>query len=471
MQSEKQKLLIEYLVSSSDVLLRCLPILKAEYFDPEYRSAIKIIIDYVKKYNAPVPLEIINIETNLKLKKREVGIDQYGYACEEIEKFVKNEAVRIAIETSIPDIQDHKYESLVKKVHEATAISLEMDMGIDLFENIERNLLAAVDSLKYHPCGIQELDERLGGFARKQLTLFSANSGVGKSVMLSNLGFNYACMGYHVLYISLELSQEMINVRNSVIGTELPIKDWKENIHLMASRLEEIKERGAGSYIAKRMPSRVTNASHIRSYIKQYQLKYKRLPDVLIVDYLDLMGTDDNGRKAGWELEIQKSEDLYEVGVFYDMIMFTASQQNKAGLDDPNKQDGSVLAGAIAKVNIVDNHISLFMNLQMRLDGILMAKYHKTRSAGAAGQVDNLSFNSSTLQISSLKHKKSAQLSIREILAARKNTIPENISEPPEIIVDFNSVDDNIEDEKIPRTSAEETTELYELLTSIEGMT
>ena len=165
MNSEKQKLLIEYLISSSDVLLRCLSIIRSEYFDPEYRFAIKLIIEYVKKHNQPIPLEIINVETSLNFEKRDISIDKYGYACEEIEKFVKNEAVRIAIESSISDIQDHKYDSLVKKVQDASAISLEINLGIDLFENIEGNLISAIDGLKYHPCGIKELDDRLEGFS------------------------------------------------------------------------------------------------------------------------------------------------------------------------------------------------------------------------------------------------------------------------------------------------------------------
>ena len=43
MDSKKQKLLIEYLISSTDTFGLCQGIVQSEYFDPEFRNTVKFI--------------------------------------------------------------------------------------------------------------------------------------------------------------------------------------------------------------------------------------------------------------------------------------------------------------------------------------------------------------------------------------------------------------------------------------------
>ena len=47
----KQKLLIEYLISSSDTYALCASILDDTYFDPELKPSVKFIKTYYDQYN------------------------------------------------------------------------------------------------------------------------------------------------------------------------------------------------------------------------------------------------------------------------------------------------------------------------------------------------------------------------------------------------------------------------------------
>ena len=49
MDTQKQKLLMEYLISSSDTFALCQNIINPTYFDPELRNAVAFIKDNYEK--------------------------------------------------------------------------------------------------------------------------------------------------------------------------------------------------------------------------------------------------------------------------------------------------------------------------------------------------------------------------------------------------------------------------------------
>jgi len=233
--------------------------------------------------------------------------------------------------------------------------------------------------------------------------LFSANSGGGKSLMMANIGANYARnKGFHVLQLALELTEQMIDLRNLSILTGVSIKDWKSNILEIKNVMKSHVDNGAGSFILKRIPGG-SNALSIRSYLKLYETEYGRKPDVLIVDYLDLMSPNSGSKNKGiFEQDKEKSEELAEIAFDYDCICISASQQNRDGIK-ATTPDQSIIAGGISKINTVDNYISIYMNPEMRLKGELFLYYLKTRSSSAVGSMTQLVFNPENLIISDKK--------------------------------------------------------------------
>lgn len=403
MKSSEQKLAIENLLSNKDVFARCVGMLKHEYFDPEYRPTLQFLLEYFEKYHNIPSIKAVNAKfPEMEYETVEVLLDhEQKSTADDIELFCQQQALFGAIEEAFPIALSKDrtaFAGILQKFQSALEVSLVKDLGIEMFDNPEATLTRLIDDVVHEPCGITDFDDALnGGFVRTQFTLFSANSGVGKSIMLANLGANYAKMGYRVLLLSLELSQDLIFLRNTAIMCGVKTTEWKENIPQISQVLTDQSKAG-GSFIIKRIPNGAC-ANDIRGYLKHYEMSYKEKPDIILVDYLDLM-TPNGGVKSMSvsEQDKYKSEQLSEIGVDYNAIVFSASQQNREAIRMATPDQG-VIAGGLTKVNTVDNYISLFMSPSMRVTGDMGAYFLKTRSSSAVGTSAMLKFNADTLQI------------------------------------------------------------------------
>jgi archaellum biogenesis ATPase FlaH len=399
--NKKQKLMIQDLLSSLDVYVRTAGIIKPEYFDGEYEPIVRYIHEYYDKYRATPSIDQLDAEFDVELEEtKKITRDRVEYTCDEIERFCRETAVKDAFYESLQDIEDDKMSVVLNRVTQAIQISLQKDTGIDMYEDPENTLRSLIEKFTPIPTGIDGIDAPLGGgLVRQQFTLFSANSGGGKSIMLANIGKNYASQNLNVLYITLELPEEMVYLRNAAIISGIDASIWKEHIPEIAEKiLDGDPRKNGGSYVIKRLPQQST-ASDIRAYLAHYEAEYNCMPDVLLVDYLDLMAPNRGISSNGiFEQDKQKAEEVNEIIFEYNMIGISASQQNRDGITigTPNQ---SIIAGGISKVNTVDNYISIFMDDTMRLDGVMNAYFLKTRSSRGVGHCAILEFNPHNLRI------------------------------------------------------------------------
>jgi len=423
MNNKKQKHIINNMLNSPDLLGRCIDIIQPSYFDPEYIPHIKFLVDYHIKYNTNPSLELMNseIDSDIIYEAYPIPTDELEYTSEEVEAFCKQSAMRDAITDSFSLIQDNEFGEVYKKVSDALNVSLKKDLGLDVYENPEERLQKMLEDLDYIPSGINTLDELMGGGAlRKQFQIVSANSGGGKSVFLSNIANNYSLQGLDVVYISLELPPEMIFLRQAYIMTSFSHRIWKSKIPEIAAKMSEFKKFGVGNFRIVRLPIG-SNANSIRAYLKQYEIEFGKSPDALIVDYLDLMSPISGTKNKGVsEQDKEISEEIYELLHTYDMIGWSASQQNREALK-MNSPDQSVVAGGLSKVNICDNWISVFMSGDMRLAGELMIYMLKTRYADGQHKSSMLAFDDGSLKISDHESPDKSEDLIRKIEKRKQN--------------------------------------------------
>ena len=285
MDDKKQKLLIEYLVSSPDTFALCQGIVKADYFDPEYRNSVSFVKEYYDKYNTTPSVDQISAETSVKFKTRDVAPDEIEYCSNEIETFCKRKAIETAILASPELIEKGDYGTVEQTIKDAVTVSLNKNLGLRYFEDVEGRLSGMLDANPTISTGWKWVDELLfGGLSRKEMLLVSANSGDGKSITLANLGFNYVEAGYNVLYTSLELSPEIIAQRYDTMYTGIGRKDWKSEVSTISTRVNAAGERdGVGILDIVQMPT-ATTSNDIRAYLKEFYLHYNMMPDLLILD-------------------------------------------------------------------------------------------------------------------------------------------------------------------------------------------
>ena len=443
MNNKKQKHIINNMLNSPDLLGRCIDIIKPSYFDPEYIPHVKFLGDYHIKYNSNPSPELMNseVDSDEEYEKYSIPTDEIDYTAEEVETFCRQSAMQDAITGSISLIQENDFDEVYKKVSDALNVGLKRDMGLNIYDSPEERLNKLLEVLEYTPTGIKTLDALMGGGTLEtQFSIVSANSGGGKSVFLSNVGNNYSLQGLDVVYISLELPPEMIFLRQAYIMTHFSHRVWKSKIPEIASKMTEFKNLGVGDFRILRLPIG-SNANAIRAYLKQYEIEIGKTPEVLIVDYLDLMSPISGTKNKNIsEQDKEKSEEIYELLHMYNMHGWSASQQNRDALkmDSPNQ---SAIAGGLSKVNICDNWISVFMDGDMRLSGDMMIHMLKTRYADGMHKSSLLSFDDGSLKISDHETPDKTEDLIRTIENRKKKNKESKEKELVESMVESGHID------------------------------
>jgi archaellum biogenesis ATPase FlaH len=397
---DKQKLLINVLLSSSEIFARCQNILNADYFVNKLRPAVRFMIKHANEYNVLPKVEQVNAETSLDFTHiSDIGPQHQEAFLDEIEEFCKNRALANAVINAADLIEKGNYGEVEKRVREAILISLQSDIGTNYFEDPRSRLLRIKDKNGQVTTGWKNVDDKLyGGVNRGEITIWCAGSGVGKSLFLQNLAINFSRQGLNVIYITLELSEELCSMRMDSMCSEVPTKEVFRRIDEVEIKVKQIGHK-SGSLHVKQMPQGST-VNDIKAYLKNYEIKTQRKPDVLVVDYLDLLFP--NNKKIDVSNLFVKdkfvTEELRGLMVERQMIGQTAAQLNRGAVQE-QEHDHSHISGGISKIQTADNVISIFASAAMKERGQYQIQFLKTRSSSGVGSKVALGFDPNTLKI------------------------------------------------------------------------
>lgn len=399
MNDSKQRLLVEYLISSSDTYALTRSIIKPHFFEPDLRASISWINEYFDSYNAlPTPAQI-KAETGVELNIHAITKPEIKYCTDEIEKFCKRKALEQAIIDAPAMIKSGDSAKLEKTIRDALLLSLSKTVGLDYYAAPLDRLEDMLIQPPRCPTGFGEGFDTLigGGLARTEMILFTANSGGGKSIALANLAINFSQAGLNALYISLELSESMIAQRFDQMLTGISSFAWRDNYESIATSITK-QAQNAGSLVIHRMHVG-TSSLEIRSFLKEYELKFGFVPDLLVIDYLDLMGANEKMSADNIsEKDKRATEQLRDIGFDYNMYIATASQQNRTAIDAAQITQAHI-AGGLTKINTVDVSVSILLTPKMKAAGEVGFTFTKTRSSDGVGQTTMCEWDNKYLRI------------------------------------------------------------------------
>ena len=288
---EVQKVLISMLLSDPAGFAIARSIIKDEYFDDRLRPAVRFIMDYTEQERKLPPVELVKAKSGVTVEKFSEDANHTDYLLKEIEAFCQYKAMEIAVLDSVELLQTGRAGEIVERAKSALTISLMSDLGTDYFKDPEVRLRRMLDKSAYVSTGWKALDNKLyGGFTRGGLNTFIGISGSGKSLWLQNIAINWSMMGYTVLYISLELSEELVSLRLDAMITGRGTSEVLHDVDGTVMRIrKEQRENKPGKLFVKRLPEGGTTVNVLRAYVKEFQIKTGLKPDAIIIDYLDLM--------------------------------------------------------------------------------------------------------------------------------------------------------------------------------------
>ena len=398
-----QKMYLEMMLTDAETFVRCQTVFNPQVFDRRLQDAAKFLNDYVVDHNAMPTFDMINAATKSDLKDPgQLKEEHYDWLLLEFETFSRHKALEKAILDSADLLEKGEYGPVEDLVKKAVQIGLQKDLGTDYFNDPRSRLEAIKDNNGQVTTGWASLDKKLfGGFNRGELNIFAGGSGAGKSLFLANLGVNWALAGMNVLYLTLELSENLVSMRVDAMVTDIPTRDIFKSIDDVEMKVKMVGKK-SGAFQVKYMPSGKT-PNDIRSYVKEYEIKTGKKIDVLLIDYLDLLMP--NGAKVSAENLFIKdkyvSEELRNLAMELNTVFVTASQLNRGAVEEI-EFDHSHISGGLSKIQTADNVIGIFTSRAMRERGRYQIQLMKTRSSSGVGAKVDLEFNVDSLRITDL---------------------------------------------------------------------
>ena len=435
-----QRLFIQFLISDHDLFARCQNIVNADAFSRKFRPTIDLLISHSKDYNSMPNLEQINAVGGIGLEEiQNITPEHQTWFMDEFETFCRHKAMETAIIESTDLLEKQDYGTVEQKIRGAMEVSLVKDLGLDYFENPKERLEWIKKQSGAVSTGWKGIDQKLyGGLNRGEITIFAGGSGAGKSLFLQNFGVNWSLAGLNVVYVSLELSEQLISMRLDGMVSEYAAKDIMKNIDDVDLKVR-MKGKKAGKFRVKYMSSGITT-NDLRAFLREYEIQSGVKVDCLLVDYLDLM-MPISGKISAENTFIKDkfvSEELRNLAQERELLMVTASQLNRSAVEEI-EFDHHHIAGGISKIQTADNVVGIFTSNAMRERGRYQIQFMKTRSSSGVGSKVDLKFNPDTLRIEDLDEGD------EDTLTMTTNTLVDQLKRTSTINSDDSSAQDVVE--------------------------
>lgn len=213
-----------------------------------------------------------------------------------------------------------------------------LDLGLDYGGSVADRVRYYKNPERYDDrirTGIPHLDAMLGGgLGRGELGVILAPPKRGKTTCLINVGFGalVSVHPYNVAHYSLEMDDKKVSRRydDRLMGARKRFRDTDPDRY--GAMLEErVKQLVRGRLFVKSYPTRTASVSKIRSHLSMLATRNFH-PDVLIVDYADIMRPE---RRTGEVRHEQAGiyEDLRQLAGEFSCAVWTGSQARRGALE------------------------------------------------------------------------------------------------------------------------------------------
>lgn len=366
-----EETILSNLVTSEDYCRKVLPFLKSEYFSVRQESILfEIVSCFVNEYNSQPTKEAIKIDASNRkdisedeLKQLSEFVDEIkdknthkDWLVDETEKFCRKRAIYNSIMQSIQiiDGKDKKYkeDAIPKLLQEALSVSFDVSVGHDYFEDSqERYEFYSRDEEKI-PYDLDTFNKVWKcGLPKKALSVIVAQSGGGKSLLMSHVAAGATKAGYNVLYISCEMSENKIAER---IDANLLRTDIHRLIDLgrdtFVDKIDAIREKSHGRLFIKEYPPSAASVTHFNTLLEELKVKQNFVPDLIIVDYLGIVASASLKLGSGvntYSYLDSVSKELRGLAIQHNVPVLTGAQLNRGGFNN-SEVDETSLADSMA---------------------------------------------------------------------------------------------------------------------------
>ena len=352
---EKTEILVlKNLIYNEDYVRKILPYLKQEYFqDYSQRVVFQEIEGFFVSYNQLPTKEALEIEIENRndlnegsykevtqlLKSFDYEPVEFKWLCDTTEKWCRDRAIYLALMESIQiadgNDSNKTRDAIPSILQEALSVSFDTHIGHDYIEDVESRYEFYHRKESKIPFDLDYFNKITdGGVSPKTLNLVVAPPGVGKSLFLCHFAASTLIQGKNVLYITLEMAEERIAERIDANLLDVSVQDIpKLSKEKFLSKTSQLSKKTQGKLIIKEYPVGTASASHFKVLIKELEMKKNFIPDIIVIDYLNLCASaryKTNGTNSYTYVK-SISEEIRGLGVEYNIPILSAIQFNRSG--------------------------------------------------------------------------------------------------------------------------------------------
>lgn len=235
--------------------------------------------------------------------------------------------------------QNGDFDEIEKIVEEANRITDLQVQGLWLLDNYE--ILFSPSAIEHRTTGFRSLDKFLndGGPGPKEVLCWLAGTNVGKSIVLCNNAITSwqgpgpgGRIGQDVLLVTFELDYIKTSMRClGVLGEDIPMDKLISRQDEVSGKINSLKTTYDGKIFISELPPEQCSVDHLYHLLDNLRRSHGWHPDVVILDYLDLMvsrnkfaNRDDYSRQKAVANEVRgfaKNENV---------LVYTATQTNRS---------------------------------------------------------------------------------------------------------------------------------------------
>lgn len=363
---EIEKAILESLVFNEKYARKVLPFLKLEYFTtPATQEIFKHVGAYIDKYNTLPSRKVLYIDMKEDPTVHEDILTECGnllatfgkidnqtdtWLIDQTERFCQDRSLYLAIMQSI-EIIDNKKTSLDKGaipsiLESALGVSFDLSVGHEFLPDASKRYSWYHEDLKRIPFDIEYLNKiTRGGLPNKTLSVILGGTGVGKSLIMCHMAAANMTIGKNVLYVTLELSEEMVGERVDANLLNIDIDQLREISEAKyMDKVTALGKKTVGRLIIKEYPAASFHTGHLKTLLNELRIKKKFVPDIIYVDYINLMLSERlkyNQANGLYHIVKSVAEELRGIAQKYDLPIVTATQLNRSGFSssDPGLED------------------------------------------------------------------------------------------------------------------------------------
>ena len=250
---------------------------------------------------------------------------------------------------------DHEF--LRKIVDSASSISMVGQQGFWFFDQIDE--LFSDTAIEHIPTGFKSLDFNLneGGPSPKEVVVFLAPTGVGKTLTLANVAYAGMNAGHNVLFITFELSTYKTALRMISLMTKTATRRFSkanidklspEEVHRLRVKQAEVRnmiqtKRGKiGDLVIYELPPDECSVDDVYGIIETNRKTRGWVPKIVVLDYLELMTSRRSYNNSEGDYTRQKSvaTEIRGLAKNENALVYTATQTNRSGVKQSGGRDG-----------------------------------------------------------------------------------------------------------------------------------